>query len=209
MSARKNEDKERAIDFLLVEYNLHYEEKKRNNEVGAIRLNFFITLTSSILGGLVLLGGIGVFTIEQIQMITILALLFLSVVGWGTLRSIIQRSLSLDQTVRAMARIRAYFTNLDPDIKKHLTWPDVDKPTKHIGGYRSSVRTTAHTIVSIQGALVVGLSTNLVAQQPGMALLTGAITFLVIFFLIDLYIARRFKEIRLRAEKEIRFPEKS
>lgn len=208
MSETKNDHKERAIDFLLVEYNLHYEEKKRNNEVGSTRLNFFITLTSSVLGGLVVIGGVGVFTVEQIQVIAILALLFLSVVGWGTLRSIVQRSISLDKAIRAMARIRAYFTHLDPSLKKYLTWPDVDEPTSHIGVYRSTVRTTAHTILSILGAMAIGLSVNLLVQQPGLALLAGAITLVMIFFVTDLYIVRQFKHAQLKAEKEIRFPQK-
>jgi hypothetical protein len=208
MPGVKNDNKERAIDFLLVEYDLHYEEKKRNNEVGTTRLNFFITLTSSVLGGLVVVGGVGAFTVEQIQIIAILALLFLSLVGWGTLRSIVKRSISLDQAIRAMGRIRAYFIELDPGIKKHLTWSDIDEPTPHIGAYRSTVRTTAHTIVSILGAMIVGLSINLLARQLGPALLAGAITLVIIFFVIDLYIVSQFKRAQLKAEKEIRFPAK-
>jgi cytochrome c biogenesis protein CcdA len=209
MPETKNDHKERAIDFLLVEYNLHYQEKKRNNEIGTTHLNFFITLTSSVLGGLAVIGGFGTFTTEQMQIIAVLALLFLSLVGWGTLRSIVQRSISLDKASRAMARIRAYFSQLDPAIKKHLTWSDVDEPTSHIGVYRSTVRTTAHTILSILAAMAIGLSVNLLVRQPGPALLAGAITLVMIFFLTDLYIVRQFKQAQLKAEKEIRFPEKS
>jgi hypothetical protein len=42
---KKDENKERAIDFLLVEYNALTNAKNRYSEAGVTPLNFFITIT--------------------------------------------------------------------------------------------------------------------------------------------------------------------
>ncbi len=207
MSKQNDEPKDSTITFLMAEYSELNEELKRQRDSRLRRLNFFVTITSSVLGGLIIVSGFGSITTVQFHFISLGALFFLLLIGWGTFRYSVERDIKTDEHIRAIARIRHYFVELDPIIKEHLTWQDNDEPTHYIWGRASTIRTTAHVIVSVLCALTVGLIMNLVIKNLPILLAIGLVIFVVAFFGLDNYIKRRFQAAQSDARRAVRFPD--
>jgi len=202
------EAKKRVVDFLLAEYNELNGEVNRLRDEGMKRLNFFITMTTSVLGGLAILSGWRTISTYQFHLIAIVALLFLLIVGWGTFRFSIYRDIDIDFQIRSIARIRRYFINLDPSIHTFLSeGKDDDEPTRYITGENvSTFRTTTHTIISLFFSATIGLVVNMFLDNVLTSIVIGLVGFPLVFFVIDNYIKSMFKKALENAKKSMQFP---
>lgn len=195
-----------SLAFLLAEYDQINEERRRSRSEGPNRLNFFLTITSSVLGGWVLLAQIGTIPNTQLQGIGILALLFLCLVGWDTFIFSVSRDVGTDYNLRAMARIRRYFTDQDPSLRRYLSWQEHDDPTPYITRNASSVRSTTQAMLSIFCGLIVGIFLNLTLRLLPLTLITGAGTLLGAYLWLHRYATRQLTQARTIATRTARFP---
>ena len=202
------DEKEKVVDFLLAEYSELNVEMNRLRDEGMKRLNFFITMTTSVLGGLAVLSGWKTISGFQLQLIAMIAFLFLLIVGWGTFRFSIYRDIDIDFQIRSIARIRRYFLTLDPNTQAFLAeGKSDDEPTRYITGENvSSFRTTTHTIISFFFAAIIGLTINIFLDNIIVSIAIGLIGFPLSFFIIDNYIKSMFKKALGNASKSIQFP---
>jgi hypothetical protein len=206
--ANNNESKQKVVDFLFAEYNELSAELNRLRDEGMKRLNFFVTMTTSVLGGLAFLSGWRTISTFQFQLIAIVALMFLLIVGWGTFRFSIYRDIDMDFQIRSIARIRRYFVNLDPKVRIFLSeGKDDDEPTRYLTGENvSAFRTTTHTIISFLFSAVFGLFANIFLDNLVISVVIGWVGFGLVFFVIDSYIKSMFRRALENAKKSIQFP---
>lgn len=195
-----------AADFLIAEYQEISQEFRRTREGGLARLNFLITLTSSILAGLILLAELGSLPAATYQFVATGAILFLIVIAWGTFGFSIYRDIASDSDVRASARIRKHFANQEPAIKFHLTWQDHDEPTFYIKENRSDIRRTAQSILALLIGLLVGILLNLTTGNLAPAAVIGILFVVLAWFLLLTYARRQLKKAYESALRDVRFP---
>ena len=113
-----------SVSFLLEEYKSLQESFLRNEELGERRVNFFITLTTAVIGALAAIWKISIDGIDLIFLSFGLAFVFLS--GIVTLARIIRRNLITHEYLRALGRIRKYFADINPKIQPFLPYPPCD-----------------------------------------------------------------------------------
>jgi len=99
----------RNTEFMLTIYNQITEETRRLRTEGLSRLNFFITITSSVLAGLIVLVQINTANPRNTQFFSVDALIFLILLGWNVFRFTVSRDISTDLNIRATGRINRYF----------------------------------------------------------------------------------------------------
>ena len=98
--------------FLLAEHKYLGDSFWKNEEVGERRLNFFITLVTAVIAGLVALTtgrDEGLLANTDVYMITVYVLFALLIFGIITLQRMIRRNLVTDQYKRAQDQIRNIF----------------------------------------------------------------------------------------------------
>jgi hypothetical protein len=198
---------QRAIEFLIAEYNEISQETRRLRQEGIVRLNFFITITSSILAVLVFLSQskIIIDTFFQATAIGVLCLLLL--VGFDTFNFTISRDVNTDLNIRATARIRRFFSEQHPEIQRYLTWRCHDESTAWITDNNSGVRRIVQYILSAICALIIGLILNLMGMSLVMTTMFGVMVLVIAFIGFRGYAVRRFKKASIAARKSVRFPE--
>ena len=201
----ENPNRSYSIEFLLAEYNQISEETRRLRAEGLNRLNFFITLTSSVLGGVVLLSQLNITSVVVVEWIALGTLLFLAVVGWNAFRFTVSRDINTDFNIRATARIRRFFVEHDPQVGPYLTWHYHDEPTGWIVGNTSNLRGTTQLILALLLALTVGLVTYLLVGLIISAVIVGLVGFALALALLIRYARHRFEIARKIAEESVRF----
>lgn len=195
-----------SVEFLIAEYNQISEETRRLRNEGLNRLNFFITVTSSILGGLVLLTQINATSSFILQWISLAALIFLTLIGWNTFRFTISRDINTDLNLRAMGRIRRFFIDHDPPLDAYLTWPATDEPTGWVTRNTSNLRGTTQSILALLLALSAGLIAYLIGGNLFWAGPVGLIGFIISLTSLILYARKRFAVAAKLAQATVRFP---
>ncbi len=199
--------KDQSIDFLLKEFEHLDTERIRLRAEALQRLNYFLTLTSAILAGLVFWGQSA--QSQNIIYILIAALVFLSIIGWQTFRYIVIRDINSDKILRAQGRIRRYFVDNDPEIKKYIMWQTHDEPSSSITKNDSAIRITSQTVMSLLLALIFGLLMSLLNIQQ-VVLIPASIFLFVIFLLaLEFYAQRHFKKAVKNAQKQVLHPDHS
>jgi len=196
----------RNTEFMLTIYNQITEETRRLRTEGLSRLNFFITITSSVLAGLIVLAQINTANPRNTQFFSVGALIFLILLGWNVFRFIVSRDISTDLNIRATGRINRYFSDRDPSIREYLTWQDHDEPTPWITNNMSNLRGTAQSILSSLVAVVSGASIFFITDNLIFALIGGVYMFVVALVSLQIYAQQRFKKATERARSQIRFP---
>jgi hypothetical protein len=214
MRKQKNETqdseiKKYAVNFLIAEYSELNQEFRRLREEGLNRLNFFIAITSSVLGGLVLLSQSASASGIFLQVVALGALFFLVLIGWDTFRFTISRDESTDKNIRRMGRIRRFFEDEYPPIEKYLPWQSHDEPTSWVTKNTSAIRQTSQSIISLLLTLMVIILVSIAETQPILLGVIGIVSFIIIFALLGFYAKNRYKKATVRADKETRFPNKS
>jgi hypothetical protein len=203
---QKSDTKKHAVNFLMAEYSELNQEFKRLRGEGLNRLNFFIAITSSVLGGLVLLSQSGKTSGIYLQIVALGALFFLVLIGWDTFRFTISRDVSTDENLRRIGRIRRFFADDYPPITKHLPWQIHDEPTSWVTRNSSGIRQTAQSIISLLLALITTILVSLLVSQPIMLGISGAVSFVVSFAVLRFYANKRYKKAALSATKDRKFP---
>ena len=203
---QKSETKRRAMNFLMAEYSELNQEFKRLRGEGLNRLNFFIAITSSVLGGLVLLSQSGKTSGIFLQIVALGALFFLVLIGWDTFRFAISRDISTDENLRRIGRIRKFFADDYPPIAKHLPWQVDDEPTSWVKRNSSGIRRTSQSIISLLLSLIVAVSASILTNQPLILGSSGIVSFMVAYALLRQYANKRFKKALLSAIKDRKFP---
>jgi hypothetical protein len=206
MEEEKRNQEQKAVEFLIAEYEQIFEEFRRVREEGINRLNFFITITSSILGGLLLISQISPGSTTFLQFVALGVLLFLLLIGWEVFRFAISRDVNTDFNLRAMARIRRFFVAQNPSIKKHLSWGDDDEPTAWITSNSSNIRRIVQAILSLLFSLTVGLVVDLLSNALVLSIVFGALAFSAAWLFLRAYSARKFNKASKIASQSVRFP---
>ncbi|HOX85158.1 MAG TPA: hypothetical protein PKW76_15500 [bacterium] len=203
---QKSETKKHAVNFLMAEYSKLNQEFQRLRGEGLNRLNFFIAITSSVLGGLVLLSQSGKTSGNFLQIVSLGALFFLVLIGWDTFRFTISRDINTDKNLRRIGRIRRFFADDFPPIAKHLPWQIHDEPTSWVTRNSSGIRQTAQSIISLLLALIIAILVSLITSQPIMLGIIGVISFIISFIALRFYANKRYKKAALSATKDRKFP---
>ncbi len=124
------EDSTVAGDFLIAEFNELLSSFRHTEELGEKRVEFFITLTTAVLGAVVLLDRItGAVAIAALAMLLIFGLL--------VRKRIIRRNIKSHEYLRGTDRIRCYFASMHPEWEEYMfTAIRQDEPTRtsQIGG---------------------------------------------------------------------------
>jgi len=202
-----NDRRERSVQFVLEEFGHLEAERLRLKGEAVQRLNFFLTLTSALLGGLVLLGQSS--ALVRLEYVTLITLLFLSIIGWYTLEYTIGRDINTDRVLRAGARVRRYFTDNDAAIRDYLMWPDHDGPTGYITHNDSAIRRTIGTVLSFLLASAIGLLASIIKLVSTASTIVGIVSFVTLLVGFELYANRRFKQAVREAEAERLHPRRS
>lgn len=204
----KTEDgiQDQSVEFLLVEFQEIAQETRRIRVEGLSRMNLYITLTSSILAGLILISQIDATSILSFQAISIGAMLFLALIGWNTFQFSISRDINTERNIRATNRIRRFFVDNDPELGLYLTWNTHDEPMSWITHNRSNVRGMAQSILSFVIATMTGLITYLVTATVSWSVIVGVPCFAVAMVSLNAYANRRYGEAEDTAQRDIRFP---
>jgi hypothetical protein len=206
---QKSEAKKHAVAFLMAEYSELNQEFKRLRGEGLNRLNFFIAITSSVLGGLVLLSQSGKTSGVFLQIVALGALFILVLLGWDTFQFTISRDINTDENLRRIGRIRHFFVDEYPPITKHLPWQIHDDPTSWVTRNTSGIRQTAQSIISLLLTLIVVVSVSFVTSQPMLLGISGVVSFVIVFALLRFYANNRYKRAALSANKDRKFPNES
>lgn len=153
--------------ILLEEYRALNADYLNLRSEGISRVNFFITATSVVLGGaLVLASSNSTLPVLYFKLILLTAALILATVGLETYSYLIHREISSDRLMRGLARIRHYFVKLDPQIRDHFVTKVADTPTGSLIHKHSGLRRTTQIIEGFfVGLIFAVLSTFLPFSQ--------------------------------------------
>jgi len=198
------EKKSESIEFLLREFDNMEAERARVKSEAVQRLNFFLTITSGILGGIALFGQ---YSNTKLEYLFFSALLFLSVIGWQTFDFMIGRDINVDRILRAIGRIRRYFADNDPAIISYLSWQTDDEPSSLLSRNKSAVRRTTQSILAFLLALAIGFSVAFfTASDITVIIISGIASFFVLVIALEFYATNKFKAAAKEAQSKVLHP---
>jgi len=199
-----NAKKPESVEFLLHEFDNMEIERARVKSEAVQRLNFFLTITSGILGGIALFGQ---YSKTKLEYLFFPALLFLVVIGWQTFDFMIGRDINVDRILRAIGRIRRYFSDNDPAISPYLSWQTDDEPSILLSRNKSAVRRTTQSVLAFLLALTIGFSIALfTASNITIITISGVISFFVFVIVFEFYATNRFKAVAKEAQSKVLHP---
>jgi hypothetical protein len=202
----RSDKQEQSVKFLLQEFAQIDTERVRLRGEAVQRLNFFLTLTTAILGGIALFGKSD--SPIRIELVALAALLSLSVIGWQTFDFVVGRDINTDRLLRAGGRIRRYFADNDPAIQKYLMWQDHDEPSKYITHNDSAIRRTIEAILAFELAFAIGLLVSILTQETVVSIILGVVSFGLLLYGFEFYSLRRFRMAIKDAQTEILHPKR-
>ena len=116
----KQSDKSVSSDFMLEEYKMLRERFHSLRSEGVNRLNFFITLTSVVVGGVLVWGSSNNVSPVLFKSVLLVALLLLASVGLDVFWFMVTRHRATDKVQRGMNRVRRYFVECDPSLTPYF-----------------------------------------------------------------------------------------
>lgn len=125
-SAKQIIDKKTSVRFLLAEHQYFRESLRHNEEVGEKRVNYFISLTTAMITAFVAIMSFDItfITIEQLLLITVVAMVGLLVIGWLTMLRILKRNKNTDKCKERLDLVRKLFREFDEsETLKESYWP--------------------------------------------------------------------------------------
>lgn len=120
--------KDVSVEFLMKEFDNTYAEWRRMSDAGNPKLQFLFTVIAVVVSGISI--SISGLKQDELAFIFVIASALLSIIGWQAYDFMIARMISIDYNTRALARIRRFFVENDPEILKYLTWQTDDLPTR-------------------------------------------------------------------------------
>jgi len=193
-------------DFMLEEYKMLQERFHSLRNEGLNRLNFFITLTSAIAGGVLIFADSSNFSPQFVKILIATAFIMLSIIGWDICGTLVARDRVTDRVERGMARIRQYFVQKDPSISDFLIFPYHDEPTRYItklsgAGVRRSAQAIESFIVSIIVAVLASLGD---LQSVSVGFLAGG-AFIANFLILERKARKSYMEAQMIAKNDTKF----
>ena len=200
----KSEIKDESVEFLLHEFDNMETERARLKNEAVQRLNFFLTITSGILGGIALFGQ---YAKTKPEFLFLPALIFLSIIGWQTFDFMIGRDINIDRILRAIGRIRRYFSDNDPAITPYLYWQADDEPSILLSHNRSFVRRTTQSVLAFLLALIIALfSAFFLTIETKIIIVSGIVSFFALVVTFEVYAKNKLKQATKKAQTKILHP---
>lgn len=201
--------RQNSVNFLLEEYKSLQESFLRNEELGERRVNFFITLTTAVIGALAAIWKVSNDGIDRIFFFLGLVLVFLF--GIVTLVRIIRRNLVTHEYLRALGRIRRYFADTDSAIQRFLAYPPYDDRPQREKKWKDVLSLGTGGLaemVSLVNSLILAGIFALAGQcRPWWVLvLLGFLGFMAAWIGQFWYVMYRYDKEKKEIEKTIKFP---
>lgn len=191
--------------FLLKELDLMESEVKRLRAEGPARLQFLLSITSALLGSLLVLAGLKTLEPDLIRRAAIVTSFLLFAFSLVTYQYLIGRDISCDRNARATARIRRYFLDRSPKLERHISWQTSDAPTQWLRIDNSGVRRMTVLISSGVGGLFFGMSGFEFFCSIYAGYAVGAVAAAFIAVGLRKWAARRLRDAHAKAVNEQRF----
>ena len=206
MPTEHHNDTSMSPEFMLQEYSALRERFHSLRTEGVNRLNFFLTLTSAIIGGVLVLGSGANLPPTLLESMLLAALILLAIVGIDVCQYMVTRDRITDRIERGMGRVRRYFVERDPSLANFIVHPYHDEPTSYLASGSRGVRRTAQTVQSFTVGLAAGIAADLVNIRTEYAVLIGVISFTLNFIILELYAKYTLRQALKKTEKEVKFP---
>jgi hypothetical protein len=176
-----------STQFMLAEHAQSYEMYRHSEELGERRVNFLLTLVGGV-GAALVLRDEPLVENGDVDASALYLLIVLLAFGAVTLLRIARRDTRSDRQLLALAKIRGYFTDNDPNIEPNLIFAvgrgpgGRQRPWKHVllpgtGGLADTVR----LINGVVGAGFAGLLAVDWGASDGTAAVIGGVTFLALW----------------------------
>jgi len=211
---KQSKPEEHSLDFMLAEFETLRCLRSDMNSVGESRVNILLVAVSGGLVGLALLNESSGLK-EVFPLITGVVLVGLFLLGLITFGRTIERDINMKLYARGLNRIRRYFVQLDPDLRKYLLLPISDDQPRfgtmgwlpsggQVFSLESMVAVINSTIVTVAVSAFAVRIPELENLQVGIVILA----FLVVCGAHYRYMSNRFKQAENQAENQlgIRFP---
>jgi hypothetical protein len=193
--------------FLIEEYKMLRERYHSMRSEGINRVNFLFTITSAVLGGILLFDSKNSsFSPGFFQLIFIIMLSILAVVGYDIFLFMIARDRVSDRVERGMARIRHYFVLRDKSIEDFLVYTIYDNPTTNLTRPSVGLMRSVQVIEAFLIASIVCVIANILQLPYDYLLILGTVAFVLTFTFLQI-ISRRLLQRELKAsERFMKFP---
>ncbi len=145
-------NKEIIANYLLSEFDILHQRADEIERSVAKKTDFFIALTTAILGGFVVIFG------KQMDekvtfFVLLIALILLQIFGWTIFKQSVDLSTSSTLFYRRAGRIRRWFLDNSPGIERYVPFPVTDElPPLYVS--HSPMRYLNTTVVGINAALL-------------------------------------------------------
>jgi hypothetical protein len=208
MPTKKTNDNVTSSErFLIEEYQMLRERFHNTRTEGISRINLFFTVTSAVLGGILLLDSKNSsFPSGFFQLVLLVILLILAVIGYDIYLFMIARDRVSDRVERGMARIRRYFVERDKELEKFLVYTTYDNPTTYLTRSNMGLRRTVQIIESLIIALATCVIANMFALSYTYIVVIGVAIFILTFIVLVFNARRLIKQELKSSAKYMRFP---
>ena len=197
-----------SVGFMVAEHSQIFEEFRRVRTEGVRRLNFFVTLSTGVLGGLVFLTQFSSLSLMELQILGILSISLLTLLGWDIFRYLISREISSDFNMRSMGLIRRFFIEHNPEIADYLLWNTSDEPSFFLKRERSlsSIITTMVYFLGVMVALNIGIIMSIFLSQMEIIIAVGGVILIISISLLRIHAKKRIKNAYTNALESSKFP---
>ena len=211
MSTKRINNQSPSSERLLIEeYQMLRERFHNMRTEGISRMNLLFTVTSAVLGGILLFDSKNSsFPSGFFQLILLVMLLILAVIGYDIYLFMIARDRASDRVERGMARIRRYFVERDKELEKYLVYTTYDNPTTYLTRSNAGLRRTVQTIESFIISLAVCVIASMFVLGYEYIVLIGITVFFLTYFILVLNARRLLKQELKSSAKYMKFPPKS
>lgn len=201
------QDNSSSPEFMLEEYKMLRERYHSVRNEGINRVNLLFTVTSAVLGGILLFDSKNSsFSPGFFQLVLIVLLAILAFVAHDIFLFMIARDRVSDRVERGMARVRRYFVERDHQLQDFLTYPTSDHPTHSLSRPGTGLRRSVQIIESFVVTLILCVVANLFRLPFEMVVLIGGIGFIAIFTMLH-YTSRRILQKEMKSvERFMKFP---
>jgi hypothetical protein len=138
--------------YLIAEFEALHQRSQAHEQFIVAKTNFFIALTTAVLGGFLLLFQEYVDNL-MLSMVIVAALLFLVIVGWTVFKQSVDLEASIAIYYRRAGRVRQWFVDNAPGIEAYIPFTVADSRPPLYVSY-APLRNLNVTVVSINAGLL-------------------------------------------------------
>lgn len=205
------ETKHGVVEFLLAEFETLRELRAKTIEWGEGRANLYLTIAAGAAGLLTLTNQ---FTSDPLSLyLTSFAILIgLFLLGVLIFARLVTREILVTNYTRGINRIRRYFLELDPSIRKYLILPASDDTPKYysVRPKKAGLRTIVGLIVSIDAAALTSILFSFISGSHEISwpqVVSSIVVLVVTYILLDSYSGSRLRA--AEDEADVQFPRSS